>query len=277
MTMEANVSAGTEDDALFAELTSNEAASNEPSQMAEQQFTAPAETPKQEAVSAQPEIQQEAPRVPLAELKAEREKRQQYERELAEMRGRLQAMERFAAPQPMQQELPPPDIFQDPAAFVQAQVHQAIAPRDQASMYNARLIAEARFGEKDTAEAIESFDTLMAQGRIHPAEIQRVMQSPNPFAEAVKWHKQHKIVSEIGDPVSYREKVLAEAMNDPAFRQKAMDAWRQQASNAPQQAGQPAINLPPSLSRVGSAALPVARDGDDEEAIWNSMTAKRKR
>lgn len=268
---EVPVSGAMDDSAEFAEITGNPAFKSPPQEVA-QADPPQASEPVAEAPQQQPE-QQETPRVPLAELKAEREKRQQYERELAEMRGRLQAMERFAAPQASQSEQPPPDIFENPAAFVQ----QAIQPQQQMLLYNARLVAEARFGEKETNEAIEAFDSLMAQRAIHPAEIQRVMSSPNPFAEAVKWHKQHKIVSEIGtDPNAYRERLLADALNDPAFRQKAMESWRGQAAQQPNngQARAPVVNLP-SLSKVGAAALPQAGPPSDDDD-WSQITARRR-
>lgn len=217
----------------------------------------------------------------LNELKAERERRQQTEREFGELRAQFGAMQQhfMQMQQPQQQAAPPPDIFENPAAYVQAQVNPALEMQRQAMIYNARLTAEARFGEDKVTAAQTAFDDLLSKRQIDPTEYQKVMNSPNPFAEAVRWHQRHQTISEVGtDPAAYRERVLAEAMKDPAFRQKAMDAWRSEAGNtgAPQQKAQ-VFNIP-SLSKVGSTGVNPGQSGQpsDSEILSSVLSMKRR-
>lgn len=272
-----NAPEGVEDAALFESITTAAPQAETPEPEAEVAETVVAETP----VVSQPEAQREDHRVPLAELKAERERRQSYERDLANERARFAALEQqVVAMQRMQTPVQPPDIFENPDAFVQARVQSSEARQYQVMMYNAKLVAEARFTEQAVTEAQEAFDALVTQGRIHPAEAQQVMSSPNPFAEAVKWHQRHKVVSEVGtDPNAYREKLLEQALNDPDFRKRADALWRSQAgvpAASPQTRAQ-VINLP-SLSRVGSAALTSLNDEmPDDNALFHSTVSRKRR
>jgi hypothetical protein len=92
--------------------------------------------------------------------------------------------------------------------------------------------------------------------------------------EAVNWHSSRQIISEVGsDPAAYRQKLREQLLQDPEFRKEAMGAWQQQANTA---RAAPNIRLP-SLSKVGSAALPSNDEQDlTDAALWkNAMAAKR--
>ena len=181
--------------------------------------------------------------------------------------------------QPQQPPAPAPDIFDNPAAYVQAQVNPAIEAQNRAMIYNARLTAEARFGEDKVTAAQAAFDDLLSRRQMDPVEYQKVMNSPNPFAEAVRWHQRHQTISEVGtDPAAYRERVLSEAMQDPAFRQKAMEAWRSEAGNPGASQQKPQVFNLPSLSKVGSTGLNPGQSGtpSDGEILSSVLSMKRR-
>lgn len=156
-------------------------------------------------------------------LDEERGKRRRYKeelannsRELAELRGMISALSQ--APRPTPQPPPPaPDFFESPDAFVdqrlKAQLEQSVNPVRDALMFNARLTAEAIHTRDTVLTAQTAFDGAMKSGQLDPRDYQRVMQSPNPFHEAVQWHQRNSVISEIGtDPQAYREKLRAELL-----------------------------------------------------------------
>jgi hypothetical protein len=263
------VSNGTDDAALFAEMTSADLGTDQPEVTSEPVVETKAPTPQAPIV--EPVQEREPVRVPLNELIEERRQRQALERQMTELVAAMKANQ--PAPPPVQQ----PEIWDNPREFVQAEMSPALERQQQAMMYNARLIAEARFGEQSVKEAQEAFDALVASGSMHPADYQKVMQSPNPFAEGVKWHQAHKIVSEVGtDPTAYKAKLRSELLNDPEFRKEMMAQLQQQAGASPMARQAPSISLP-SLSRVGATALPSKAAEMDDASLWNDITAPKRR
>lgn len=236
---------------------------------------APNETPKSEepkapAAVAQPEPPREDHRVPVGELVAERKARQQTERQLAEL---IAAINRNAPPPPPPP--PGPDPFENPAEFARAQFEPEADRLYRIQMYNSRMIAEARYGEDKVSQAQQAFDALLAEQKLHPAEVHQVMNSPNPFAEAVKWHERHQVVSEVGnDPKAYRENLRKALLTDPEFRKEAMAAWQAEARQTQRS---PVISLP-SISNIGSAALPSGDEGGmSDRDEFEALTSRKRR
>jgi hypothetical protein len=86
--------------------------------------------------------------------------------------------------------------------------------------------------EKAQAE----FDGALAS--LHPSEIARVMEAPNPLAAAVGWLRQRELLAEVGsDPKAYRERILKEALTDPEFLAQAIEAGRTAAGGRPRRRG----------------------------------------
>ena len=113
------------DEELFAHATEPPEADTEQEPVAEQ-VEQPQETqePEPQETAPQPDVrktQEQDHRVPLMELLNEREKRQNYERQIEEERRQRQALERqiaeYQAKQQPKQELP--DIFENPKAFTE--------------------------------------------------------------------------------------------------------------------------------------------------------------
>lgn len=236
-------------------------------------ITQAVETPAAAVVDAKPApTQPEAdPRVPLHELIAERKARQEAQAEIALFRREREEAKRNAEPPKKV------DLFENPDGFVDQRMESHLQQVQATAMYNAKLIAEARFGEDKINAAQQHFDALATAGQLHPAVIARVMNSPNPFAEAAKWHKEYLVQTTVGDDLeAYRTKLRAELLADPEFRKEADAAWRQQAAGTPGQI-RPAIPSTPSLGRVGASALAAASvdDMSDEELFKSTVSRKR--
>jgi hypothetical protein len=173
------------------------------------------EAPPQ-AVEPEAKVKQDdaPPQAPVAAVTAERAKRQDAEQRLAQMEAELRELrrERAAPKQPTEPEAPP-DWFANPDDAFRHRVREAVDPIQSSLMFNARLIAEQVNGADNVAKAVEEFDAAVAAGKVDPGERQRIMTSPNPFHDAVHWHKRQQTLAEVGeDPEAYRARIKAEIL-----------------------------------------------------------------
>jgi hypothetical protein len=132
-------------------------------------------------------------------------------------------------------------------------------------MFNARLAATSAYGTEKITAAEQAFLDAFNAGRLDPHEAQRVLDSPNRWVAAVEWFDRQAVLAEVGtDPAAYRQRVLADALKDPSFLQKAVETARAQASPgafAPPPHRQTASGGLPSLTRATAAAA----DGEEPE------------
>jgi hypothetical protein len=221
--------------------------------------------------------------VPLNELLDERDRRRQAEQRLQEFEAERQRVQE----QPI-------DPIMRPDEYFDRRFAAAVDPlRRQFTMQLAnanKALAAAQHGPELVEEAQKAFDAEVAAGRLHPAEHARVFTAANPFQAAVEWHNNRRLVAEVGnDPKAYRDRLLEEALSDPAFLGRALEAARAQASGRPmtvapqrqaprastvpaQAAGR--TPLPPSLNRQGPPGgqpppLGEAPDADLYEEMTN--------
>jgi hypothetical protein len=225
-----------------------------------------AEPEPQEAPQAQPEAR-ESNGIPSWRLKEEadraraaEERYNQNQRELAELRAQIAQFQKQSEPPKAV-----PDIFEDANAFVGHNVSTAIDPIKQeiAELRAERLrereeYSRARAIEAHGAESVEAAYQWVAQGMnsrdpLVKAIYDRAMASFDPYASLIDSHKKQKIAS---DPDAYFNARLAERNRDPAFQAEQMQAFRVSAQSRP-----PTVKLPPSLSKVSSAA-PIQADDD---------------
>jgi hypothetical protein len=143
--------------------------------------------------------------IPIQALDARLAKQQErYEAMLRERDAQFQRqLQAFQPQQPPAAPKPPPDQFEDFGGAVnyqvQPQIREAINPLQEQLMFNARLAAQALHGEEKFNAAVSAFDDAAATGRIDPRDYQRVRNSPNPFHEAVQWHKRESALKTYGD------------------------------------------------------------------------------
>jgi hypothetical protein len=210
--------------------------------------SASAPAPEREtAPSPQPETQSEQPSaerdpssnddpqpdergtVPIAALHAERQKAKRYTEQVAEFQQQIreqreQFEQRFAQlqsalqPRQAQPEQPPaPEIWDDPNAFVQQNVAQALEPHlkqfTQAIDANSRLLAIQTHTPEAVEAAVKAFNEGAAARSMTPDEFHAVRNAPNRYVAAVEWHKRTQALREIGsDPDGYRAKLEAEIL-----------------------------------------------------------------
>jgi hypothetical protein len=176
---------------------------------------------------------------------AEREReaiRQQY----YQMQQQLQAM---------QQPKEPIDIFAQPEQY-QQHIEQSVAERLRAMEGNFSLrLASYKHG--DTFQ--QAWGEMLARSQSGDDSLrQQVLQSPDPGETLVQLYQRESVLKEVGtDPVAYKSKVLEDALKDPQFLAKALQAAKVTAGAQPTHK----IDLPPSLNKVAAA-----HGGDTDDA-----------
>lgn len=185
----------------------------------------------------------EATHVPLAALKAEREKRQQYERELQAYRQ-----------QPQQQQVAP-NFYEAPEEYV-AQIEQRAVQR-----MNAALEADLRENNPDYDEVM---DELKAYAQENPAVLHQIFSSPNPPRAAYKLGKQVRELAAMKDPDQYRKGIEAEVRAKVEAEYAAKESARVAAAAA----------IPPDLSAARSARDQEVTEDDSLDSILASRKKK---
>lgn len=178
--------------------------------------------------------------VPISALLDEREKRQKLERELEEFRKKAEAQRSNEAA---------PDPGKDPQGY------QAYRDRQfEQRLWNERLnmsevMTRQAQGDELVDEATKAFQQAVNDKPWLAQELQR---QPNPYGYVVEWHRQQKLLSEIGsDPEKWRE---AERERLKAELQAEM----QQPSPAAAQQQPPALGIPRSLAKAPAAGSDAA-------------------
>jgi hypothetical protein len=210
-----------------------------------------------------------------AEKRAEDASRQSYayQQQIAEMQRRLEAMEKPKAE--------PVDFFQDPdgamnqrLAPVQSEIQQF---KNELRLEFSRELAVIKHGEAVVSEVEASVAKAMQAGNPEMQALSvRMRNSSNPVAVAIQWHQQNKLLETTGGNLdTYREKVLEEAMKDPKFQARVLEATRTQAAGRPS-----SIQIPPSLNKATGSGVSSddvdATDMSDRSLFKNAMGSPRR-
>lgn len=179
--------------------------------------------------------------VPLAALKAEREKRQKYERELAEYRQRAQQ--------------PAPQFSEAPEHYVQHLVQQT-EQQLTARMLGA-LEAQAREVYPDYDEV---FEVVQQHAQENPVVVQQVLNAPNPAIAAYQLGKRIKELEAMKDPDAYRKQIEAEVRAKVLAEVEAEKAAKAKAAEA----------IPPDLTAARASKDTEVPPDDSLEAILQS-------
>lgn len=166
--------------------------------------------------------------VPFAGLKAERQKRQEWERKARDLETQLQA----------KQQQPAPAFFEAPEQYVQHLVQQTEVQANQRLM--AALDAQARDAYSDYDEVV-AYLTEQAAG--NPALAQQVFNAPNPAVAAYKLGKQLQEMERMKDPDAYRAQLEAE------LRAK----WEAEQKSKVEAKAKAAAEIPPDLATARNA------------------------
>jgi hypothetical protein len=172
-------------------------------------------------------------RVPLKALHAERDKSRRYTEEVVDLRRQIaeltQAVLTPKPPPPPPAEPPKqPDFdWDNPIGTVdqrvQAAVEQRIAQeRGQiaAEFQRQREAVQSQFaitrhGRETVEEAYAALASARGTDPQWASDYQRIMRSPDQYEAMVAWHKQRKLVNEVGsDPEAYKARIRAEYLEE---------------------------------------------------------------
>jgi len=224
--------------------------------------------------------------VPVRAVQDEREKRQAAQQEnetlkqqIAALQGQIDLLARHGQqPQQPKQEAPKPaSLWDDPDAFLQAQINPVQSQLQETREMLWELQASQVHGADKVAAAKKAGEALFntPQGA---ALAQQIMASGNPFDNLVKWHQQQETLARVGgDPEAWLNAELEKKMNDPAFLAQAIERARASAvSNTSRSA--PRTEFAPSLSSLPSGGNAPAGDQDtSDQALFAQTTASRRR
>lgn len=178
--------------------------------------------------------------IPISALLDEREKRQAETRKREELEQQLQRYQ-----QPQQPEYVPTD----PSEIIQYALaeQQRIAFNER--LNTSELMARQAHGEEIVSEAQQAFLSAVQQ---NPMLQQQLQGQIHPYDFVVKWHKQHKLMSEIGqDPEAWRK---AEAEK---IRQQVLAELQGQGVQPVQSSQQPPPSVVgrPAAAKAGSVPV----------------------
>jgi len=227
------------------------------------------EEPQEEIVAEQvekPAVDDDAPQVPSWRVREIREERDALRRQLEEARNNRPAEQpRPQVAQPAKVEKPDPLL--DPDGYEQYLERRfeerLLNDRRETSLQNASRTYKDEFQEAYTA----------AQKAIDPALRARMQESSDPGETLIQWHRENKTRAEVGNDLNaYKQRLRDEALKDPDFLAKAIEAAR--ATPQTQNNGRPKVELPPSLNGLSrsNAALRAAPDDVSDEQLFSQLT-----
>lgn len=204
-----------------------------------------------------------------AALKAEREKRQLTEAQLAKLQPPAGTAPQSQTQPPKGPEFVPPQIDpEDPQTYAHA-IHSM-------RMQQSQFFAVQQSSEAEVAEAWAAFDAACEAQPGGPASIysQTLVNHPHPMGEVLKWHRQQKdlqLLQEAGGLEKLRERWLAEA-------QATHGAQPAPAAGVAPAAQRP--TPPPSLANGGAGAHAdpgISSEDDDFNGLFEGARKPRKR
>jgi len=204
--------------------------------------------------------------------KADRDRADRLERELAELRGQVTAL----TPKQQPQEQPKPtNFYADPDKAIAERLSPIEQRFDDQRIALSRMIAVEKYGEEPIKAAAMALKDAMEANRNHPSLIaleQTSRQSMHPIGDLMSWHKQWEVQQKIGnDPDAFltteRERIRAELMAELGISPQQAAPVAQQPSNT-----QAPLKLPQSLSKLpgagnGSGAADLSDAGIFSEAM----------
>jgi hypothetical protein len=254
-----------DDAALFNAVTSGKDIPETP----EQVTPPPAETPP--ATTSAPQ-----------ESVGARELREAYERSQRRERELERQIAEFSRTQQPPEKPKRPDVFENPDAFLQHGVQEAIDPVkseiESLREFYSRRDAIREHGPQKVQSAYNALDQASRAGDPEAqATVDRIRKSMDPFGDIVTWHDKQTAYKEFGaDPAAYRAKLRAELLKDPEFLKEAQGSARTIATQTGNTVNRPAVSSIPSLTRVGAAALPDGQDEPSDAELFASATRRKR-
>ena len=204
-------------------------------------------------------------------LQQERQERERLARELAEMRGRMSALDKPKAAQ----EEPEVDPLIDPQGFVKRIKgefeNERLNDRREFSLRLAKAVHREKFDEAYSAaqQAMQSGDRQL---------MLEMQASADPGETLMAWHKKQSTLRMVGDdPNAWLEKQIEARLADQAFQAKFLERIRGAAQPQPGSRQAPNVQLPPSLSNMARGGEKAASSDDNDtsdEALFSYATRR---
>lgn len=171
------------------------------------------------------------------------------EQELHQTQAQLSALQQQINQQQTQPQTPP-NVFDDPDGYAAHQEQLINNQSQQVRMQMAQLDAKVTYGVKEVEEAVKAAEAIEFT---LPHVAARIKNAPNPWAEAVQWHKEQQTQQAIGEGGidAFRQREREALMADPEFRKQVMAEIRGEAGGKKTQP----IETIPSLNGVASASV----------------------
>lgn len=201
----------------------------------------PADQPKDDA----PPASKEPQHVPIDALIEERRKRQEFERQLEELRNQQKPKER-------------PDWHNEPdkAASTLEQQFETRLLNERFNM--SETLARQQYGAETIDKDVEAFEAMVKE---RPYLREELRNAPHPYDFVHQTVQKETMLKEMGDPETFKQKLLA----DPEFLKLAAEKAGALQPAAPPKPAKP--GAPPSLAGETSEAAakgpPIHRSLDE--------------
>ncbi len=243
--------------------------------------------PKQEQ-EAEPEAEQEEPpeaaehegepdkRQPPPGVLEERRKRQAAEqeretlaRELAELRGTVNALmqrgNQPTTPQPQPEPAKAPDCWESPDQYVAHQLTPVQQELAEMRFRTSRAEAFAECGKETVSAAEAAIKQAVQSGELNGQAVAAQLQkSRDPVGDVVRWHQNSPAVREASLRDKLRAEIMAELGHDPS----------KPAPSSTPSTRTPIVKVPPSLSRVPAGHSVPERDESLDEVLSQPRRAR---
>lgn len=219
--------------------------------------TGEAETGGKETTEATPaeENDEDKGPVPYKAMKAERDKRKEREKRIAELEAEISK-----ARPPAKQEAPPveqapePTFWEDPDTYIANRVSKS--ERELQHRFLVEREDDMREKHKDYDEVIEK---VKEYGQTNPAALQQVFAAPNPAKAGYQLGKKLLELKQMEDPAAYRARIESEVRAQIAKEAEEEASGKQRKADA----------IPPDLSsarNVGSVS--ATKDPDPFKELF---------
>ncbi|WP_445215470.1 hypothetical protein ACKWRH_23610 [Bradyrhizobium sp. Pa8] len=238
------------------------------------------ETPKPEART-EPKLDET---IPSGRLREESEARRRAERERDDLRAQMAMLARQQPPQQGQQQTPKIDLFENPSGFVQQELRpylEQISSDFQMQREAMSLdFALQRHGNEKVGAARQALEHGMARNDPNAwATYNRAMGSHDPYGVIVRWHNDGETLRSIGgDLDGYKKRVLEEALSDPDYRKRVIEAAKGQAMATGNSVARPVtVASSPSLGNIGAGGGEAQIAEPSDADLFRQATSARRR
>lgn len=225
--------------------------------------------------------------VPSGRFREESEARRRAERERDDLQRRLDGLMVRQPPQPQPAQAPKPvDLFENPQGFV-AQELKPFLDEMRADFQRQREgmsldFAVRAHGDEKVSAARQALEQGMSRGDQNAwATYNRAMASHDPYGVIVRWHNEGETLRSIGGDLSaYNSRILDDALKDPEFLKRALDAAKGQATatnNNVARPVKPSVASSPSLGNIGAGGTDEQiSEPSDDQLFRAAVSAKRR-